>query len=66
MAIFVMKCVRSILLELYSLLTVFPLISAEPQISAAPLDIHIQISASPLISAAHLNMALIRTVTIFY
>ena len=35
------------------LLNVFPLISAVPQISAAPLSIHIEISAAPL------NMALI-------
>ena len=41
-------------------LTVFPLISAGPQISAAPLGILIEISASPL------NAALIRIVTIFY
>ena len=40
--------------------TVFPLIRA------TPLDIHIQISASPLISAAPLNTALIKIVTIFY
>ena len=46
--------------------TVFPLISAGPQISAAPLGIHIEISAYPLISAAPLNTALIRIITIFY
>ena len=46
--------------------TVFPLISAGPQISAAPLVIHIEISASSLISAAPLNVALIRIVAIFY
>ena len=46
--------------------TVFPLISAGPQISAASLGIHIEISASPLISAAPSNATLIRTVTIFY
>ena len=37
-----------------------------PLISAAPLGIHIEISASPLISAATLNAALIRIVAIFY
>ena len=40
--------------------TVFPLISAGPQISAVTLGIHIEISASPL------NTALIRIVTIIY
>ena len=40
--------------------TVFPLISA------APLGIHIEISAPPLISAAPLNAVLIRIVTMFY
>ena len=40
--------------------TVFPLISA------APLGIHIEISAPPLISAAPLNAVFIRIVTIFY
>ena len=48
------------------LITVFPIISAGPQISAAPLGIHIEISASPLIRAAPLNTTLIRIVTIFY
>ena len=37
-----------------------------PLISAAPLGIHIEISASPLISAALLKTALIRIATIFY
>ena len=46
--------------------TVFPLISAGPQISAAFLSAHIEITASPLISAAPLNAALNRIVTIFY
>ena len=40
--------------------TVFPLISAGPQISAALLCDHIEISAAPL------NAALIKIVTIFY
>ena len=35
------------------------------QTSGTPLGIHIEISASPLINAAPLNTALIRTVTIF-
>ena len=35
-------------------------------INAIPLGIHIEISASPLISAAPLNTVLIRIVTIFY
>ena len=39
--------------------TVFPLISAGSQVSAAPLGIHIEISAAPL------NAALIRKVTMF-
>ena len=52
--------------------TVFPPIyrrvsnKRRPLICAAPLVIHIEISASPLISAAPLNAALIRIVTIFY
>ena len=46
--------------------TVFPLISAGSQISAVSLGIHIEISASLLISAAHLNAALIRIVIIYY
>ena len=46
--------------------TVFPLISAGSQISAAPLGIHIEISASPLKSIAPLNVVLIRIATIFY
>ena len=33
-------------LKISSLITVFPLISAGPQTSAAPFDIHIEISAS--------------------
>ena len=37
-----------------------------PLISAATLSIHIEISASPLISAAPLNKVLIKRVTIFY
>ena len=37
-----------------------------PLISAAPWGIHIEISASPLISTTPLNTALIRIVTIFY
>ena len=37
-----------------------------PLISAAPLGIVIEISASPLISAPPLNAALIRIVAIFY
>ena len=37
-----------------------------PLISTATLGIHIEISASPLISAAPLNTALIRIVTILY
>ena len=37
---------KFILLRLKKKDTVFPLISAGPQISAAPLDIHIEISAS--------------------
>ena len=44
---------------------VFPLINAWPQISAAPLGIHFEISASLLINAALLNTALVRIVTIF-
>ena len=44
---------------------VFPL-SAGSQISAASLGVHIEISASPLISITTLNVALIRIVTIFY
>ena len=46
--------------------TVFPVISAGLQISAAPLGIHIEISTSSLISAASLNVAVIRIATIFY
>ena len=46
--------------------TVFPLIRARPQIGAAPLGMHIEISASPLISAMPLNLVLIRIVTIIY
>ena len=46
--------------------TVFPLIGVGSQISAAPLVIYIEISASLLISAAHLNAALIRIVIIYY
>ena len=46
--------------------TVFPLTSAGPQISVAPLGIHIEITTFPLISAAPLNTAPIRIVTIFY
>ena len=48
--------------------TVFPLISAGPQISAGSLGIHIDPpfnSTSPLISAAPLNAALIKIVTIY-
>ena len=37
-----------------------------PLISTAPLGIHIEISASPLISAAPLNAALTEIVTISY
>ena len=37
-----------------------------PLIKAAPLAIHIEISGSPLISAAPPNAGLIRIVTIFY
>ena len=37
-----------------------------PQTNAAPLDIYIEISASPLISATPLNVALIRLVATFY
>ena len=37
-----------------------------PLTSAAPVSIHIEISVSPLISAATLNAALIRIVTILY
>ena len=44
----------------------FPLIRAGPQISAASLGILIEISASPLMSTATLNTAVIRIVTIFY
>ena len=33
--------------HLLILYAVFPLISAEPQISSAPLSIHIEVSASP-------------------
>ena len=50
----------------YNIRTVFPLISAGYQMSAAPLGIHIEISASLLISAADLYAALIRIATIFY
>ena len=46
--------------------TVFPLISVGSQISAVPLGMHIEISTSLLISAAHLNAALVRIVIIFY
>ena len=46
--------------------TVFPLISAGSQISIAPSGIHVEITASPRISAAPLNAALIKIVTIFY
>ena len=46
--------------------TVFPLINAGSQISAASLGIHIGISASLLISVAPVNAVLIRIVTIFY
>ena len=52
--------------EICFLDTVFPLISAGPHISAAPLGIYIEISASPLISAASINAALIRILTIFH
>ena len=41
-------------------------LSIYKRISAAPLDAHIEISASTLISAAPLNARLIRIVTIFY
>ena len=37
-----------------------------PLISATPLGIHVEISASPLICATPLNAVLIRIVTIFY
>ena len=37
-----------------------------PLISAASLGIHIEISASPVISGTPLNAALIRIVTMFY
>ena len=46
--------------------TIFPLISARSQIINALLDIHIEISASPLISTTPLDAALTRIVTIFY
>ena len=46
--------------------TIFPLISARPQISTALQGIHIEISTFPQISTATLNVALIRIVTIFY
>ena len=46
--------------------TVFPLISAGPQISATTLGIYIEISTSLLISATPVNAVLIRVVTIFY
>ena len=55
-----------ILIPFYVISTVFPLISAGPRISVASLGIHIEISASPLISAVNLNAALTRIVTIFY
>ena len=44
----------------------FPVISAGPQISAAHLGINVEISASPQISTAPINAALIRIVTILY
>ena len=37
-----------------------------PLLSATPLGIHIEISASPLINAAPLNVTLITTVTTYY
>ena len=40
--------------------TVYPLISAGIQTSAASLGIHTEISASPLISAAPLNATLLK------
>ena len=45
-------------------LTVFPVISAGPQINVAPLGIYINVYS--LISAAPLNVSLLRTVNIFY
>ena len=57
--------------------TIFPLISTEPQTSArphkrrpliiaAPLGIHIERSATPVINAAPLNMTFIGVVMIVY
>ena len=46
--------------------TLFPLINAEPQIGAPALGIHIEISASPQISAVSLNALPIRIAIIFY
>ena len=52
--------------KLWHAYTVYPLIRAGPQISAGPLGICIEISATPLISVASLNAAVIGIVTIFY
>ena len=48
------------------LVTVSSPISAGSQASAAPLGIHTETSASPLINATRLNARLIRIVTIFF
>ena len=50
----------------YFVITLFTLTSAGTQISAAPLGFHIEISASPLISAAHIYAMLIKLVSIFH
>ena len=45
---------------------VYPVISVEPQISAALLGVYIEISVSPLITPTPLDEAVIKIVTIFY